>query len=196
MRPLTINLGGPTAAMMAFQNPHLKITVVDRDPKRIQRWNSKHLPIFEPGLQEILRIARDGSKTSAFLNEAVRSDSIDSMSSASSASSECESQCGEHREEIYVQGRQPNLFFSTEVSKSISEADIVLIAVNTPTKMRGIGAGRATDMTALEAVSREVATHAKPGAIIVEKSTVPCRTAEMIQDTVSISTSIFLLGEY
>lgn len=196
MRPLTIILGGPTAAMMAFQNPHLKITVVDRDPKRIQRWNSKHLPIFEPGLQEILRIARDGSKTSAFLNEAVRSDSIDSISSASSASSECESQCGEHGEEIYVQGRQPNLLFSTEVSKSISEADIVLIAVNTPTKMRGIGAGRATDMTALEAVSREVATHAKPGAIIVEKSTVPCRTAEMIQDTVNISTSIFLLGEY
>jgi UDPglucose 6-dehydrogenase len=181
--------------MMAFQNPHLKITVVDRDPSRIQRWNSKHLPIFEPGLQDILRIARDGSKASSFLNETVRSDSLDSMSSASSASSECESQCGEcgeHREEILVQARQQNLFFSTEVSKSVSEADIVLIAVNTPTKMRGLGAGRATDMTALEAVSREVATHAKPGAIIVEKSTVPCRTAEMIRDTVSFH--IKLLG--
>jgi UDPglucose 6-dehydrogenase len=51
--------------------------------------------------------------------------------------------------------------------------------------MRGIGAGRATDVTALEAVTREIAIHAKPGAIIVEKSTVPCRTAEIVQDTVS-----------
>ncbi|TVY83079.1 UDP-glucose 6-dehydrogenase [Lachnellula suecica] len=179
-------VGGPTAAVMAFQNPHLKVTVVDRDAARIKRWNSKHLPIFEPGLHEILRIARDGSKTTSFINEAVRSDSLDSMSSASSASSECESQCGEHREEIFVQARKPNLFFTTEVSKSISEAEIVLIAVNTPTKMRGLGAGRATDMTALEAVSREVAIHSKPGAIIVEKSTVPCRTAEMIRDTFKV----------
>lgn len=171
---------------MAFQNPHLKITVVDRDPSRIKQWNSKHLPIFEPGLQDVLRIARDGSKASSFFNEPLRSDSLDSMSSDSSASSECESQCGEHREEIFVQARQPNLFFSTEVSKSISEADVVMIAVNTPTKMRGLGAGRATDMTALEAVSGEVAIHAKPGAIIVEKSTVPCRTADMIKDTVRL----------
>lgn len=179
-------VGGPTAAMMAFQNPHIKVNVVDRDPARIQRWNSKHLPIFEPGLSDLLRIARDGSKASSFFNEAVRSDSLDNVSSASSTTSECESQCGDHREEIFVQARKPNLFFSTEVSKSISEADIVLIAVNTPTKMRGHGAGRATDMTALEAVSREVAIHARPGAIIVEKSTVPCRTAEMIKDTFKV----------
>jgi UDPglucose 6-dehydrogenase len=67
----------------------------------------------------------------------------------------------------------------------ISEADIILIAVNTPTKRRGIGAGKATDVTALEAVTREIAIHARPGAILVEKSTVPCRTAEIIRDTVS-----------
>ncbi|KAF4628272.1 hypothetical protein G7Y89_g9880 [Cudoniella acicularis] len=176
-------VGGPTAAMMALQNPHIRVTVVDRDPARIKQWNSKHLPIHEPGLEEILRIARDGTKAFKFFNEPIRSESFDGMSSASSTTSECESQCGEHREEIIVSARKPNLFFSTEVSKSISEADIVLIAVNTPTKMRGIGSGRATDMTALEAVSREVAIHAKPGAVIVEKSTVPCRTAEMIQDT-------------
>jgi UDPglucose 6-dehydrogenase len=108
------------------------------------------------------------------------------MSSASSSStSECESQCGDHRDEIAIQARVPNLFFSTEISKTISEADIVLIAVNTPTKMRGMGSGKATDVTALEAVTREIAIHAKPGAILVEKSTVPCRTAELIQDTVS-----------
>jgi UDPglucose 6-dehydrogenase len=81
--------------------------------------------------------------------------------------------------------RQPNLFFSTEVSRCIFEADIVLIAVNTPTKTRGAGAGSATDMTAFEAVTAEVAQHARPGAIIVEKSTVPCRTAQLVKETVS-----------
>ncbi|RDL39925.1 Udp-glucose 6-dehydrogenase [Venustampulla echinocandica] len=176
-------VGGPTAAMIALQNPHLRVTVVDRDPSRIRQWKSKHLPIHEPGLQHIIRITRDGSKALSFFNEPARFDSFDSVSSASSATSECESQCGELRDEIYISSRSPNLFFSTEVSKTLSQADIVFIAVNTPTKKRGMGAGRATDMTALEAVSREIAIHAKPGAIIVEKSTVPCRTAEMIQNT-------------
>jgi UDPglucose 6-dehydrogenase len=175
---------------MAFQNPHLNVTVVDRDPVRIAQWKTKHVPIYEPGLYDILRIARDGSKASSFINEPIRPDSLDGLSTASSASSECESQCGDHRDEIHISGRLPNLFFSTEISKTISEADIVLIAVNTPTKSRGLGAGRATDVTALEAVTREIAIHAKPGAILVEKSTVPCRTAEIIQDTVSEDLSI------
>ncbi|KAF8854035.1 nucleotide sugar dehydrogenase [Acephala macrosclerotiorum] len=179
-------VGGPTAAVMAFQNPHIKVTVVDRDPNRIAQWKTRHLPIFEPGLDTILRIARDGSKSFSFTNEPARPDSLDSMSSTSTSESECESQCGEHRDEVVVLARTPNLFFSTEVSKCIAEADIVLIAVNTPTKTRGIGGGRATDVTALEAVTREIAIHAKPGAVLVEKSTVPCRTAEIIQDTLQI----------
>ena len=181
-----MEIGGPTAAVMAFQNPHINVTVVDRDPVRIKQWKTKHLPIYEPGLYEILRSARDGSKACSFSNEATRFDSLDSMSSASSSTSDCESQCGYHRDEIAVKARTPNLFFSTEISKTISEADIVLIAVNTPTKLQGLGAGKATDVTALEAVTREIAIHAKPGAILVEKSTVPCRTAERIQDTVSL----------
>jgi UDPglucose 6-dehydrogenase len=179
---LIFQTGGPTAAIMAYQNPHIKVTVVDRDASRIAQWNSKHLPLYEPGLYEILRIARDGSKAFSFFNEPPQSES--SLSSASSVTSECESQCLEHREETYIPARQPNLFFSTEISKCIGEAEIILIAVNTPTKRRGIGAGRATDVTALEAVTREIAIHAKPGAILVEKSTVPCRTAEIIKDTV------------
>lgn len=166
--------------MMAYQNPQIKITVVDRDASRIAQWNSKHLPLYEPGLNEILRIARDGSNEFSFLNEPLQPES--SISSGSSATSECESQC---HEEIHIQGRRPNLFFSTEISRCISEADIILIAVNTPTKRRGLGAGRATDVTALEAVTKEIAIHAKAGAILVEKSTVPCRTAEIIKDTVS-----------
>lgn len=78
----------------------------------------------------------------------------------------------------------PNLFFSADVARCISEADIVIIAVNTPTKSRGAGAGSATDMTAFEAVTAVVVQNARPGAIIVEKSTVPCRTAELVEDMV------------
>lgn len=174
--------------MIAFQNPHIKVTVVDRDARRIAQWKTRHLPIFEPGLPAILRVARDGSKSCTFLNQAQRP--LGNISSRSSATSECESQCEDHRDEVAVPARVPNLFFSTEVSKSIAEADIVFIAVNTPTKQRGIGAGKATDVTALEAVSKEIAIHAKPGAIIVEKSTVPCRTAEIVQDTVSAASNV------
>lgn len=83
--------------------------------------------------------------------------------------------------------QQPNLFFSTDVSRCISDADIVIIAVNTPTKSRGAGAGSATDMTAFEAVTAEVVQHARLGAIIVEKSTVPCKTAELVEDMVCFS---------
>ncbi len=80
--------------------------------------------------------------------------------------------------------RQSNLFFTTDVAGSIADADIVLISVNTPTKERGIGAGSATDMTAFEAVTAVVAQNAREGAIIVEKSTVPCRTAQLVAETV------------
>jgi UDPglucose 6-dehydrogenase len=153
--------GGPTAAVVAFQNPHIKVTVVDRDATRIRRWNSKHPPIYEPGLRDIVRIARDGGREASFADE---------PSSSSQTT---------------VATRPGNLFFTTDVARSISEADVVLVAVNTPTKYRGVGAGSATDMTAFEAVTGVVAQYAREGAIIVEKSTVPCRTAQLVADTVS-----------
>ncbi|KAK8119630.1 UDP-glucose 6-dehydrogenase [Apiospora kogelbergensis] len=180
-------VGGPTAAVIAYSNPHIRVTVVDRDAQRIRRWNSKHLPIYEPGLGDIVRIARDGSRECAFHNEADKLDASDIGSDDTASSSECESQCDAHRSGVtVVPARQPNLFFSTQVAKCIGEADIVLVAVNTPTKSRGAGAGSATDMTAFEAVTGVVAQHARPGAIIVEKSTVPCRTAQLVQETMSV----------
>jgi UDPglucose 6-dehydrogenase len=163
------------------------VTIVDRDAKRIRRWNSKHLPIYEPGLGDIVRIARDGSRECSFINEPTKSDSSDTISDMSATTSECESQCEEHhRGNTIVAARQPNLFFSTDIAKCIGEADVILIAVNTPTKSRGAGAGSATDMTAFEAVTGVVAQHARPNAIIVEKSTVPCRTAQLVKETVRL----------
>ena len=122
-----------------------------------------------------MRIARDGSKACSFFNGPANSQ--DNVSSS-------ESEGEEQRDEIRVPARVQNLFFSTEVARCIAEADIILITVNTPTKTRGLGAGSATDVSALEGATREIAIHARPGAILVEKSTVPCGTAELIQDTV------------
>ncbi|KAI2605596.1 nucleotide sugar dehydrogenase [Hypoxylon sp. NC1633] len=165
-------VGGPTAAVMAYQNPQLRITVVDKNERRIRRWNSKHLPIYEPGLGDIVRIARDGSRACYFDKDPVQTDEG----------------CGSVRRDGWtlLQPREPNLFFSTQVARCIREADIVLVAVNTPTKSKGAGAGSATDMTAFEAVTSEVAQYARPGTIIVEKSTVPCRTAELIHRTLAV----------
>lgn len=155
-------VGGPTAAVIAHQNPSINVTVVDKDERRIRRWNSRHLPIYEPGLAGIVRVARDGLKASSQDDKHVPAEAP----------------------------RKANLFFSSDVSRCIRDSDIVLIAVNTPTKSRGAGQGRATDMTSFEAVAAEVVRHAKDGTIIVEKSTVPCRTAEMIQEMVRLFFSL------
>jgi len=145
--------------VIAFQNPDIRVTVVDKDANRIRKWNSQHPPIHEPGLNEIVRVARDGTNATKV--------NIDGAFTAE------------------LPARLPNLFFSTEVSKCVSEADIVFLSVNTPTKITGIGAGAATNMVALEGATKDIALAAKPGAIIVEKSTVPCRTAQIVRDTVS-----------
>ncbi|KAI1383820.1 nucleotide sugar dehydrogenase [Hypoxylon trugodes] len=174
-------VGGPTAAVIAYQNPKLRVTVVDKNDKRIRRWNSKHLPIYEPGLGDIVRIARDGSRRCFFINEPTAPDG-----SLPRLRSYHDSNNIRYNNWTPVAARDPNLFFSTEVAKCIEEADIVLIAVNTPTKSKGAGAGSATDMTAFEGVTSEVARYARPGAIIVEKSTVPCRTVDLVLKTLAV----------
>lgn len=140
---------------MAYCNPNLTVTVVDMNEERTRGWQSKHLPIHEPCLVDIVRIARDGA-----------SEKTDSTGKTFPA-------------------REPNLFFSTDCSKHIAMADIVFLSVNTPTKSNGLGAGYATDISMFESAARSVALVAKPGAVIVEKSTVPCRTARMVYDVVS-----------
>ena len=77
--------------------------------------------------------------------------------------------------------RNKNLFFTTEIEKSISEADIIFISVNTPTKIRGLGAGYASDLKWVESSARMVSEFARDYTIVVEKSTVPVRTAELIK---------------
>jgi UDPglucose 6-dehydrogenase len=169
-----VNLGGPTAAVIALYNREVTVTVVDKDAARIARWNSQHPPIYEPGLQEILRITRDGTNTYQFN----------------------QNRGGNPPAEIsqVTVGRPPNLFFTTDMEKSAQTANIIFICVSTPTRHEGEGAGSATDMTAFETVAAFVAAHAQPGVIIVEKSTVPCGTADAFENVVSLPGSRNLTG--
>ena len=121
-------------AVIAEKCPHITVTVVDVDASKIDAWNNGNLPIFEPGLQEVV----DGQ-------------------------------------------RGKNLFFSTDMETAISEADIIFVAVGTPTKKYGIGAGRAADLVYLEKCARDIAQMAKGPKIVVEKSTIPVRTADALK---------------
>lgn len=157
-------LGGPTAALIAYHNPSMTVNVVDLNADRIAAWNANHLPIHETGLPKIVRIARDGT------NEAT----VSGLPGADEASGG-----------VRLPARKPNLFFSTNVTPCIASADIIFICVNTPTKTYGVGAGASADLCALESATRTIAMSAKIGAVIVEKSTVPCGTARIISDIVS-----------
>ena len=84
--------------------------------------------------------------------------------------------------EVVKRNRNRNLFFSTNIQESISEAEMIFISVNTPTKLSGMGAGYASDLKWVESSARQVAKYAKGHTIIVEKSTVPVKTAELIKE--------------
>lgn len=127
-------VGGPTMAMIALKCPDIQVTVVDMNATRIASWNGDSLPIYEPGLDDVVR-----------------------------------------------QARGKNLHFSTDVAGHIKSADIIFVAVNTPTKTYGVGAGRAADLRYIESVARTIAQHATGSKIIVEKSTIPVKTADTIR---------------
>ena len=138
-------VGGPTMAVMAKKCPDLIFNVVDINKERIDAWNTddlSNLPIFEPGLEEII-----------------------------------------------LNTRNKNLFFSTAINECISQADMIFISVNTPTKRAGLGAGKASDLKWVESCAREVASYAKKHTIVVEKSTLPVRTAEVIKKILNAAKS-------
>jgi len=85
-------------------------------------------------------------------------------------------------DEVVDEARGRNLFFSTEVDKAIDEAQMIFISVNTPTKTYGAGKGMAADLKYVELCARQIAKVAKSDKIVVEKSTLPVKTAEAIQN--------------
>ena len=84
-------------------------------------------------------------------------------------------------EAIISKCRGKNLNFSTDIENNIKDADMIFISVNTPTKEEGIGAGQASDLTFIEAAARQIAKHGRKHTIVVEKSTLPIRTADTIK---------------
>ncbi|MCL4206833.1 MAG: nucleotide sugar dehydrogenase [Pirellulaceae bacterium] len=127
-------VGGPTMAMIAARCPDRRVTVVDIDRDRIAAWQSDRLPIYEPGLPELVARSR---------------------------------------------GR--NLFFSTDIAAGIAESDIIFVSVNTPTKTFGQGAGRAADLQYWEKTARQIREFSTTDKIVVEKSTLPVRTAQAMK---------------
>jgi UDPglucose 6-dehydrogenase len=127
-------VGGPTMAVIAKHCPEHRVVAVDINAEKIAAWQSEHLPIYEPGLKEIVLGARG-----------------------------------------------KNLFFSTEVERNIAEADIIFVSVNTPTKTFGQGAGKAADLQYWEKTARQIVECSTSSKIVVEKSTLPVRTAEAME---------------
>lgn len=84
--------------------------------------------------------------------------------------------------EVVAEARGRNLFFSTDVDQAIAEAEMVFISVNTPTKTYGSGKGMGADLKWIELCARQIARVSTSDKIIVEKSTLPVRTAEAVRD--------------
>ena len=82
---------------------------------------------------------------------------------------------------IIAKCRNKNLFFTTDIKESISKADMIFLSVNTPTKLKGVGAGKASDLKWVEASARQIAEYSCGHTIVVEKSTLPVRTAKTIE---------------
>ncbi len=84
--------------------------------------------------------------------------------------------------EVVKEARGRNLLFSNDIPGNIDKAEMIFIAVNTPTKTDGEGAGMAADLRYIEACARDIAKYSKSDKIVVEKSTVPIKTAEKIKE--------------
>jgi UDPglucose 6-dehydrogenase len=122
-------------AVIAMKCPQYKVHVVDVSEARIKAWQTDNLPIYEPGLLEVVQAAR---------------------------------------------GR--NLFFSTDIRGAIREAEVIFVSVNTPTKTFGEGAGKAADLQYWEKVAREILRESQSSKIVIEKSTLPVKTAQTMEN--------------
>ena len=137
-------VGGPTMAVIALKCPQINITVVDSNSEKIKSWNGplEKLPIYEPGLAEIIKEVRD-----------------------------------------------KNLNFSNDIKGSIEKSEMIFMAVNTPTKTEGEGAGMAADLKYIEACAKDIAKYSKSDKIVIEKSTLPVKTAEKITEILEENTN-------
>lgn len=161
----------------------MDVTTVDLNAQRIAAWNSASLPIYEPGLDEIVFISRDGLEQAQAVRMNGHSAVASRLTNGLAVNDDMNRQ--NNLSPLAHCGRRPNLFFSTDVKTAVEEADLIFISVNTPTKLHGVGKGFASDLGYFEAAARSIALFATTDKIVVEKSTVPCGTAESIRKIVS-----------
>ena len=135
-------VGGPTMAVIALKCPEIRVTVLDSNEHKIDLWNGNldKLPVYEPGLSEIIAEVRD-----------------------------------------------KNLFFSTDMKNTIDKAEMIFMAVNTPTKTKGEGKGYAADLSNIEKCAREISKYSNSDKIVIEKSTLPVKTAEKVKQILNQS---------
>ena len=98
--------------------------------------------------------------------------------------------------EVVEEARGRNLFFSDDIAGNIKKAEMIFIAVNTPTKTEGEGAGMAADLRYFEACAKDIAKFSKSDKIVIEKSTLPVRTAEKIKEILQENLMVFTLKSY
>ncbi|KAI1291370.1 nucleotide sugar dehydrogenase [Xylaria venustula] len=148
-------VGGPSSTILALKVPDIDVTVVDKSAPRVEAWNSDQLPFSEPGLLEAVQGARGGKS---------------GLTSGNAQISE----------------RRPNLFFSTDVDETIRKADLIFVAVETPSGKRdGVGNGAAPNLTSFHAVLKHIAKTVEHDFILVNKSTVPCGSADAARNIIA-----------
>ncbi len=135
-------VGGPTMAVIADRCPDISVTVIDLNEARIAAWNSGSLPVYEPGLDDVVRRTR---------------------------------------------GRNLRFIPQRDGAAAVAAADAVFISVTAPTKTQGSGAGKASDLSYVEACARYIAEHATGHTIVIEKSTMPVRAADTIKRILATS---------
>ncbi|MCE5211704.1 MAG: nucleotide sugar dehydrogenase [Deltaproteobacteria bacterium] len=131
-------VGAPSMAMIAYKCPDYRVTVVDINHERIDAWNSSQLPVYEPGLERIVK-----------------------------------------------ETRGKNLFFSKDIANQIKDNDIIFVSVNTPTKTYGAGADMAADLQYWEKTARQILKYSQSSKIVIEKSTLPVKTALAMEKILS-----------
>ena len=167
--------------MIAYGNPGIHVNVVNVDKACITAWNSASLPLCEPNLDRIISIIRDGVPANTGYLHLFDDIFLDGKARPLSDQNNLRN----NEASKHPMARAPNLKFSVDVEAAVAGADLIFLVVHTPTKLEDVGKDLAPDLTHLKKAATTIAKVATTDKIGVEKSTVPCRTADLLRRIVS-----------
>ncbi|RDK47532.1 nucleotide sugar dehydrogenase [Aspergillus phoenicis ATCC 13157] len=162
-------VGALTAIALASKNPSVHFSVVDKDASVIEAWNSDHIPIFEPGLEDI--IFDDAEPLPG-----VKGSELHPIQSKTQSASP--NYCHRRRTR-----RLANISFSADICKHVTDSDIIFICVDTPSEFPDSDEIRGLDLKNLESAIHSIAQLSKGHTVIVQKSTAPCGISQWIKKT-------------